>query len=174
MDLSEIILKIVYLEFIPPKTLLILKIIFSSVSFLFLVLLVYFLRKSSWLKLRYGVDLEDFLQAKIFREEKYEQIWFKIKKRLKKRSDSEWKLALIEADSFLNKILEKMGYEGESLGERLKKIDENFLSNLQEVWQAHKLRNNIIHDPDFKITKEEAERAFQIYEDSLRQLNILT
>lgn len=169
MTLSDII----YLKFIPPDTLFILRVIFLTISLILISAIILFLKNSSWLKTRYGLDLKDFLEAKAFKDIKYEKNWNKILKRLERKSESEFKLAIIEADSLLNQILEKMGYQGDSLGERLQKLDSSTLSSLDQVWEAHKFRNNIVHDPDFRVSGEEAERHIKAYEKALQDLNVL-
>lgn len=163
----------IYLKFINPGTLLTLKIVFLIISLLLLAGIVFLLKKSSWLETRYALDIKDFMEAKTSRDVKYDRMWAKILKRLNKRSESEWKIAIIEADSFLGQILEKMGYQGETLGERLQKVDATILPSLSIVWQAHKLRNNIVHDPDFKISRNEVETNIRFYEKALRDLNVL-
>ena len=42
------------------------------------------------------------------------------------------------------------------------------MPNLNELWQAHKLRNQIAHEPNFKLKRDLAERALGIYETALR------
>jgi hypothetical protein len=58
------------------------------------------------------------------------------------------------------------------LGERLKQLDNNILPNLPQVFEAHKIRNNVVFDPDYKLTFEEAEKAIKIYEKSLQDLEV--
>lgn len=163
-----------YLRIIPPNFLLTLRVIFLVVSLLLLAGIIFFLKKSSWLQIMYRFDVQDFLGAKTSLDRKYDRIWSKIKKRLERNSESEWKVAIIEADGFLNKTLEKIGYQGESLGERLQKLDTVTLPSIQEAWQAHRFRNNIVHDPDFKVSREEAENTIRFYEKALQDLNVLS
>lgn len=99
-----------------------------------------------------------------------EKNWAKITARLKAELESEWKIAIIEADSILNDILMRMGFGGETLGERLDKLTAAFLSNLQQVREAHKVCNNIVHDPDYRVSLDEAKRVVGIYEQALRDL----
>lgn len=62
------------------------------------------------------------------------------------------KLAIIEADKLVDTVLKKSGIKGETLGERLrnaqKLISRDVYSNM---WEAHKVRNQIVHDHDFNI-----------------------
>lgn len=100
--------------------------------------------------------------------------WQGIKSKLDSQNPSDWKLAIIEADSLIDDILKKAGKEGENLGERLKNIEPSDFDNLQNVWEAHKLRNKIAHEPaDFKLEKFEAERAIRQFEEALKELKYI-
>ena len=68
--------------------------------------------------------------------------------------------------------LNKIGYKGESLGERLKQLDSGILPNLKKVWQVHKVRNDIVHDPDYHLSSEGVKKAMGIYEQILRDLEM--
>jgi hypothetical protein len=99
--------------------------------------------------------------------------WQKTRVRLETGLESEYKLAVIEADSTLDEILKKMGYVGETMGERMEKINVAVLPNIEDVWAAHKIRNNIVHDPDFRLSLDETKRAISIYEKALTDLGAL-
>ena len=87
--------------------------------------------------------------------------------------ESEHKLAVIEADSMLDNILKRMGFGGESLGERLEKLTVASLPNIEDAKEAHKIRSNIIHDPAYKLSLDEAKRIIEIYEKALTDLQAL-
>jgi len=59
------------------------------------------------------------------------------------------------------------------MGGRLKQIDSEQLANIDEVWQAHKLRNRLVHETDFKLKEHEAKRVIEIYEKALQDLEAL-
>jgi hypothetical protein len=59
---------------------------------------------------------------------------------------SDWKIAILEADSILDELLEDLGYVGANLGERLKAVPKGSVKNLEAAWSAHKVRNRIAHD----------------------------
>lgn len=99
--------------------------------------------------------------------------WLKIKARLDTGLESEYKLCVIEADSMLDDILKGMGIGGGSLGERLERITVASLSNLEQVRQAHTTRNNIVHDPNYRLSLDEAKKTVEIFEKSLTDLQAL-
>lgn len=87
-----------------------------------------------------------------------------IEKHIASDNPNDWKLAIIEADIILDETLKKIGYNGVSLGERLKSISPNQLTCLDDAWQAHKIRNQIAHGgADFVLTKHLAEETIKRY-----------
>jgi len=148
------------------------KIIFIILSLLFIIGIIFLLLKNSWLKFCFLEDFTEFFIYRPFGVKRTFKQWLKITKRLETDREADYKLALIEVDSLLDEILNKIGYKGESLGEKLKQLDHNALPNLEEVWQAHKVRNNIVHDPDYRLTLERAKKVMGIYEQALRDLEM--
>lgn len=100
-------------------------------------------------------------------------VWQKLITRVSSDNENERKLAIIAADSLIDKILELSGYRGENLGDRLKKIEPSDLDSLQDIWEAHKIRNRIAHEPDLHLSPEESMRALQRYEKVLKELRYL-
>jgi len=82
------------------------------------------------------------------------------------------KLAVIEADKLVDNVLRAMVIPGETMGERLKAAAHNY-PKIREVWPAHKLRNQLVHDSDFNLTQNRAKRALQDFEKALKTLNVL-
>ena len=99
--------------------------------------------------------------------------WNKIEKRLKSGQEAELKLAIIEADKFFDDILKRSGYLGKDMGERLKKINSSQMANIDDIWSAHKIRNNIVHDVDYKLTGSDTEKAIRTYKKALEELEVL-
>lgn len=99
--------------------------------------------------------------------------WAKIEQRLKSGQEAEMKLAVIEADKFFDDVLKRIGFFGKDMGERLKKINSSQIANIDGIWQAHKVRNNIVHDVDYKLTISDAEKVIGAYERALKELEVL-
>jgi hypothetical protein len=100
--------------------------------------------------------------------------WDEIQKKIDSENPSDWKTAIIEADSLIDEIIKRIGYEGKDLGERLKNIESSDFDNLQNVWEAHKIRNKIAHEGDvFQFTKEEAKEILEKYKKALRELRYI-
>ncbi|HVM90655.1 MAG TPA: hypothetical protein VMU11_02050 [Verrucomicrobiae bacterium] len=82
------------------------------------------------------------------------------------------KLAVIEADKLLDGVLRSLIFPGETMGERLKSAQYKF-KDINKVWPAHKLRNQLVHDSTFELTIPQAKRALKDFEAALRTLHVL-
>ncbi|KND51393.1 MAG: hypothetical protein ABA06_03730 [Parcubacteria bacterium C7867-001] len=85
--------------------------------------------------------------------------------------ESDWRQSIIEADIMLNDVLEHHGYEGETLGERLKQAR---FESINEAWEAHKVRNEIAHQGStFKVDDTLAYRTIQKYKRVFEELKAI-
>ncbi|HAI62678.1 MAG: hypothetical protein UU64_C0002G0018 [candidate division WWE3 bacterium GW2011_GWF2_41_45] len=76
--------------------------------------------------------------------------WENISVLLKQKGPSQLKQALIMADKSLDAVLKEM-VPGETMGERLKNAVEKFdRSTYNRIWDAHKLRNSLVHEAGFE------------------------
>ena len=99
--------------------------------------------------------------------------WQEVRKKIISAYSSDWNLAVIQADSIFDAVLKDMGLVGVTLGDRLKQLDFSKLNSLNDVWEAHKIRNRIAHETDHVLTHEEATRAIALFEKALRELEYL-
>lgn len=80
-------------------------------------------------------------------------------------NESDWRMAIIEADTLLDQMTKDTGFIGDTLGERLKSADPGLFRTLDFAWDAHKLRNQIAHQgSDLVVSRMEFERAIKFYE----------
>lgn len=140
------------------EQILIFKIIFIVISIIFIILIIYFSLRTNYLRLLFIEDMENSLSWKDYGQNKVLKKWKKIKKRLKKDNHSKNKLALVEAAKLLEDILKRMGKNEISLADKLRELE------------IHGIYQEITEDPDYKLTKEEAEEVINILEKSLKEL----
>ena len=105
--------------------------------------------------------------------ETYSESWQGVLKHLESLNESEWRVAIIEADKMLYHMLEQKGFQGESVAEKLSEVDKNQVGSLDLLWEAHKARNRIVHKPDYRIEQSEARRLISYYEEGLGELQAL-
>jgi len=101
------------------------------------------------------------------------KIWKQIRADIESGDPGRRKLAIIEADKVLDEILKLSGYQGESMSDRLKQVTSAQIPNLDNVWIAHKIRNQIAHETGFELTEESAIRAIETYAEAFRQFGLI-
>jgi uncharacterized membrane protein len=107
-------------------------------------------------------------------EVKENPVWASVRSKLLSDNQSDWRLAIIEADIYLDRVLDQKGFYGDTLGDKLKQIDPEKLPSVQIAWEAHKVRNRIAHDgADFTLTMPEARRVLSYYEIVFRDLEVI-
>lgn len=150
-----------------------LKIFALVVTTLLAIGIVVLLVKMSFFSSKIKTARNFLFMVSVEEKEKVSREWERLKTRLRRGGDAELRLAVIEADQLLDAMLKRIGFSGDTMGERLERIKPWQLSNLPEVWVAHKMRNRLVHEPQTHITPYEAETALQIYEKALKSLGLL-
>lgn len=82
--------------------------------------------------------------------------------------------AVVAADKLLDYVLRQKGYGGETMGERLRSAQDDLTpSTYSQVWQAHKLRNQLVHEIEGEVLSFQAKEAIYNFEVALRELGAL-
>lgn len=98
--------------------------------------------------------------------------WNDIMRHIDSVHEGEWKFAVIEADTIVDSVL-KNYFPGETMGDRLMNIDKTKLLSIDDLWEAHKIRNRLAHDADYFLRHAEALRAVRLFESTLRELGAI-
>ena len=101
--------------------------------------------------------------------------WQVILEHIDAESPAEWKMAILEADNMLDEILEDQGYTGETIAEKLKAMNPERLASYHDLWEAHKLRNQIAHGGaiDLNLSKKMARDTITRFENAFKELGYL-
>lgn len=139
---------------------------------LFLMFLINFIKTDRFLRTKFKL-LKMIVPPQPAQTSPLGSRWEEIQRHLNSHKEAEWKFAVIEADSLVNDILKASGYPGDTMGDRLKNINKSQIVTLDELWEAHKIRNRLAHEPSYFLRYGEARRAVQLYEKTLKELNAL-
>ena len=108
-----------------------------------------------------------------FNKLEYQSDFLAIENSLTKENPATYNMAVVEGDKLLDKAMMEMGIPGKTMGERLKKCGKEKYSQLNAVWNAHKLRNQIAHEPGFRLEYHQARHALVIYKTALKDLGAI-
>jgi len=113
-------------------------------------------------------------EAPVVLDAGHNQVWEGIRANVLSDNPSDWRLGIIEADIYLDKVLDQKGVFGDTLGDKLKQLTPERLPSLQTAWEAHKVRNRIAHEGEgFTLTQPEARRALSYFEIVFRDLEVI-
>lgn len=153
-------------------TLLPVKLVFVGFTLLFLAAVIYFMLNSSWMQYKFLEDTTEFFSWQAYGTKQIEKRWHKIKNRIEFGSEPEYKLAVIEAEDFLNEVLEERGFESEKFDENIRKAERLIGPITRDILSAHEIRNAIVFDPGYKLTAEEAKKVLEIYESAINRIGL--
>lgn len=103
---------------------------------------------------------------------KIQSDWTNIKVLVNQKGPSQLRQALITADKSLDNALRDV-VAGETMGERLKNAKTKFDYNTyNKIWEAHKLRNNLVHESGFEPPYYMVTQAIEDLQDGLVVLGI--
>src|SRR3989338_5626226 len=145
--------------------------IFGGIGIVMLIFIIWVIWKYSWKQWVYLYDLTEFFTYRAYGTGGLTSRCKNVVKRLETASEEEYKLAVLEADSMLDQSLKRMGFAGDTLTDRLQKVSPGIIVNLSEIRQANAIRNNIVHDPNYRLTLGEARRIIEVYETAFKGLD---
>jgi len=112
-----------------------------------------------------GVRISSADKAKVYKA------WTQVRE-LENGDDHAKVRAIMEADKLLDWCLQLIGIPGHTMGDRLKN-SRGVLRNLDDVWKAHKLRNQLAHELDARPGSGEVHAAVRAFELAIKQVGLL-
>lgn len=86
-------------------------------------------------------------------------------------SPSNFSRAVLEGDKLLDHILKGLRTPGLTMGDRLRAAQNRFSSEgYNAAWQAHKIRNELVHNSQYEITDFMARDAINNFKKAIREL----
>ena len=104
--------------------------------------------------------------------EYYRTKCLEIEHQLVQNDPSSYQTSILNADKLVDQALKTLRIRGNTMGERMKSSAKLF-SDRNGIWDAHKLRNKIAHEPDVRISYEEARFALKNFRKALKDLGAI-
>lgn len=108
----------------------------------------------------------------LFERERLQKAWREVEGLAKQGSAAGRKLAVIEADKLVDTALRKIGFPGETMAERMKVAEYQFPA-IRQMWNAHRWRNQLVHEAHFSLSERQVLEALRAYEEVMRQMRVL-
>ena len=148
----------------------------STISFLIALVVMTILisltlkQKAKPIRKQYKTSASSDDQSNTFNVGLVQSKWAEITA-MKNSGPSGLKTALFEADKLLDYCMVGNGFKGETMGERLKSGGQQF-SNINAVWNAHKLRNELAHNVEHDLVPVQVEQAITSLGNAIRELGV--
>lgn len=79
--------------------------------------------------------------------------------------------SLINCDKLFDYCMKQKGIRGETMGDRLRNAGNYFSKDLyNQIWQAHKVRNQLAHEMNIQLKRSEVEYYLSIFNRGIRAL----
>jgi hypothetical protein len=104
--------------------------------------------------------------------EKYRTRWMTIEQQLKRDETTSYPMCVMNADTLVDQALKDKGVSGTTMAERMKQMQQKW-TNANAIWSAHKLRNQIAHEPDFRVDYDGARRALAAFKQALKDVGAI-
>jgi len=137
-------------------------------SIVFLVGIVYCVERLKLIRRKeiekYDLKVETAYETVAPGDQVLSQRWDAVMKHIDSDNQNDWKQAIIDADIMLDHLLTQMGYRGESVGEKLKRVQPGEFETVRDAWDAHMVRNDIAHQGStFSLSHHDAKTTIHKY-----------
>lgn len=160
---------------------------FGIVAVLGMFITIIFFIAVVWIRIRLEVvehegfharEHEEALHAQVMAPEaeqsKSNERWERVQALANSTSETDWRLAILEADIILDDLLKEQGYRGESIGERLRDANPLQFNTLDLAWKAHKVRNDIAHaGVEYHLSQRDANATIDFYRRVFEEFNFI-
>lgn len=149
-----------------------LKIFSIVISLLMFYFIIKLLIKSEVIKHQI-TKINTFLLTTKYEQRKILRSWKKVIGLLHSGDENSYKKAILAADELLDEILERSGWVGTDLGEKISQIKTVQMPDIDKLMTSHKIAEKIREDSGFRITYEESIKTLTIYEKLFRDFTLL-
>lgn len=104
--------------------------------------------------------------------QRYQTKWLEIENSVTRDNAASWQLAIMNADKLLDQALRERRFRGQTMGERMKSAQKTW-KNANHVWGAHKIRNQLAHEVNAKVTYDITLRSLSAFKQGLKDLGAI-
>ncbi len=147
-------------------------------SIIFLVIIIFSLVRIREIQLEEKREMDHEINEALKKEQEKNRDenprWHYVLTLTESPNDSDWRVAIMEADSMLEELLREKGISGDTLAELLEGARSNGYLHIQDAWDAHLVRNQIAHQGiNFPLSQIEARRIMKLYQNFFEELGVI-
>jgi len=161
-----------------PHTWSVIGVISMILSIICIALIIFSLVRLVEIQIYDKEEIEHEIHTALLKEKERERDanprWHYILTLTESPNDSDWRVAVIEADSMMEEVLKEKGLSGETVSELLEGAKESGYTHIQDAWDAHSVRNEIAHQgSDFPLSQIEGRRVIKMFQNFFEELRVI-
>jgi hypothetical protein len=150
----------------------------SAISILFIAIILFSLIRMREIQLHEKKEIDHEINLALARDKETTRNanprWHYILTLIESSNESDWRVAIIEADTMLEELLRGKGFSGETLSELLEGARESGYASIQNAWDAHLVRNQIAHEgSQFPLSQVEGRRVIKMYQNFFEEARVI-
>jgi hypothetical protein len=147
-------------------------------SILFLIIIIFSLVRIREIQLDEKREMDNEIKEALKKEQEKNRDenprWHYVLTLTESPNESDWRVAIMEADSMLEELLKEKGVPGNTVAELLEGARSNGYAHIQDAWDAHLIRNQIAHQgSEFPLSQVEARRIMKLFQNFFEELGII-
>lgn len=161
-----------------PQTWSTLGIISALLSIICIAIIIFSLVRMVEIQIYDNEEINHEINEALLKEKERERNanprWHYILTLIESPNESDWRVAVIEADSMMEEVLKEKGLSGETVSELLEGAKESGYRSIQDAWDGHLVRNQIAHQSsDFPLSQIEGRRIIKMFQNFFEELRII-
>lgn len=153
-------------------------VISASISILALIIIIFSLVRMYEIQVFDKEEIEHEINHALAKDKERDKTlnprWKYILTLVESPNESDWRVAIMEADSLLEESFKERGLVGNNMAELLEEAKLNGYSSIQSAWDAHLIRNKIAHEGmDYPLTQIEGRRVIKLYQNVFEGLGVI-
>lgn len=168
----------VYKFIVNPQTWTVIGIISVSISILCIVIIIFSLVRLFEIQAFDAMEIEHEINHALAKDKEADRNsnprWKYILTLVDSPNESDWRIAIMEADSLLEESFKERGIAGNTMADLLEEAKTNGYPGVQGAWDAHIIRNKIAHEgTEFPLSQVEARRVIKLYQNIFEDLKVI-
>jgi hypothetical protein len=164
--------------FTDPHTWAVLGTVSSLLSIIFIAIIIFSLVRMREIQLHEKHEIDHEIREALARDQEANRNgnprWHYILTLIESPNESDWRVAIIEADSMLEELLREKGLSGETTSELLESARSNGYHSIASAWDAHLVRNQIAHvGSEFPLSQTEGRRVIKMFQNFFEELRAI-
>ncbi len=150
----------------------------SAISILAIAIIIFSLVRMREIQIHEKRELDHEITEALARDKDKDRDenprWHYILTLIESPNESDWRVAIIEADSMLEEELRDRGFTGDTASELLEGARTSGYASIQNAWDAHLVRNKIAHQgSEFALSQVEGRRYIKMFQNFFEELGIV-